>query len=158
MSGPEDPPTERSLRAIREGNLKVAVRLILKAHQSGTLAIFDRLFARSFVSTSPSRPQMKGVAAYKQLILRHRAAFPDMTVEIHELIQEGNSVVARWTTRGTHRGDFFGIAPTNHPVEWTGITIFRFENARVVEQWVQSDSMTLFRQLGALSEPMRSIT
>lgn len=118
---------------------------------------YDRFLAQSFVSHSPSRPTVHGREAFKQYMKQHRVAFPDFDVDIEEMIAEAERVMVRWTARGTHEKSFFGFAPTHRRVEWTGISIFRFRRERVVEQWVQTDVLTLLRQIGVIDEPMQSI-
>jgi predicted ester cyclase len=43
--------------------------------------------------------------------------------------------MTRWRMRGTHQGEFRGIAPTGEKVEINGIGIFRFSEGKVVESW-----------------------
>jgi predicted ester cyclase len=66
------------------------------------------------------------------------------------MIAEGNVVAARWTVRGTHRGDFQGIAPTAKPVRLSGTTVHHMSDGKIVETWLTFDSMELLRQLGAV--------
>jgi predicted ester cyclase len=62
-------------------------------------------------------------------------------------------VVTRWASRGTHRGEFRGIAPTGNEVSLTGMGIFRFSEGKVVESWDNFDQLGMLRQLGAISSP-----
>ena len=59
-------------------------------------------------------------------------------------------VVQRWTFRGTHRGAFQGIPPTGNQVTLTGISIWRFDDGRIVESWHELDTLGLLQQLGAI--------
>ncbi len=60
-------------------------------------------------------------------------------------------MVTRWSSRGTHRGEFRGIAPTGNEVRLTGIGIFRFsEGGKVVESWDNFDQLGMLQQLGAI--------
>jgi predicted ester cyclase len=47
-------------------------------------------------------------------------SFPDAKHSIDDILAENDRVVLRVTSRGTHRGEFQGIAPTDRPVEFTG--------------------------------------
>jgi predicted ester cyclase len=70
------------------------------------------------------------------------------------MVAEGDKVVTRWRMRGTHRGEFRGIAPTDKEVEVTGIGIFRFSPAgKVVESWDSLDELGMLQQLGAIPTP-----
>lgn len=81
-----------------------------------------------------------------------REAFPDVQVTIEALVTEGDHVVARQTTQGTHQGEFMGIPPTQKEVAWTGILMFRVTEGQIRDQWLEQDVMGLMQQLGAAPE------
>jgi predicted ester cyclase len=64
-----------------------------------------------------------------------RPALPDLTVEIHDQVAEGDKVTTRKTLRGTHRGELFGIAATGRPIAIEVIDIVRVRDGRYVEHW-----------------------
>jgi predicted ester cyclase len=68
------------------------------------------------------------------------------------MIAEGETVVARWSCRGTHKGDLNGIAPTNKQFNITGVSIARFTNGKMFEGFVNWDSLGLMQQLGVVPE------
>jgi predicted ester cyclase len=78
-----------------------------------------------------------------------RSAFPDIAVTVEEVIAEGDRVAFRSTMRGTHSGEFAGIAPTGVPVTVGLVDVIRFEDGRFVEQWGGPDLFDMLRQLGA---------
>jgi predicted ester cyclase len=57
-------------------------------------------------------------------------------------------VVTRWTSRGTHQGEFEGIAPTGKQVTVAEVAIFRITEGKIAEQWGFPDVMALLRQVG----------
>ncbi|TMC11907.1 MAG: ester cyclase [Chloroflexi bacterium] len=61
----------------------------------------------------------------------------------------GNRVVIHLTFEGRHVGPFLGAEPTGRPVTWTSIEIYRMEDRKIAERWVQADTTGLMRQLGA---------
>src|SRR5205823_12891111 len=65
-----------------------------------------------------------------------RAAFPDFTNTVEEVVSEGDRSFAHLTYRGTHRGELFGIAPTGRRVEYAGAALCRFRAERIAEVWV----------------------
>lgn len=79
---------------------------------------------------------------------RMLAAFPDVRYELHDLIAEGDKVVARYTMRGTDQGGLFGAAPTGKPVAMAVTTIYRIREDQIVELWENYDALGLFQQLG----------
>ena len=84
----------------------------------------------------------------EQAIYARLAAFPDMHVTVDEQVAEGDKVSTRRTWTGTHSGVYRGIEPTGKQVTWTQISIVRFEEGKVVEDWVVADELTLLQQLG----------
>jgi predicted ester cyclase len=96
-----------------------------------------------------------GPSAKSEVIRRYRQTFPDLRMEIDELLVagEGDTVVLRATFRGTDTGGYVGRAPTGRRVEEWAVTVMHFENDRVVREWVGADKLGLFIQLGALESP-----
>ena len=78
------------------------------------------------------------------------AAFPDIHVDVKDLIAEGEKLVTRYSVHGTHKGDLMGIPPTGKEVSITGVAIDRFENGLSVEHWEIIDQVGLMQQIGAL--------
>jgi predicted ester cyclase len=79
-----------------------------------------------------------------------RSAFPDIHVVLEDMIAEGDLVAHRQTMRGTHRGEFFGIAPTGNRVEMTGSHFFRIADGKLIEHRANNDDLGMLRQLGAI--------
>jgi ketosteroid isomerase-like protein len=84
--------------------------LILELHEvwnTGNLESLDRVYSPDFVAHFPPTselPERLGLDGVRQGIRRIRSAFPDWHEEVHELIEEGDRVVSRYTSRGTQRG------------------------------------------------------
>lgn len=66
-----------------------------------------------------------------------------MRVEIDDLIVGGDTVVLRFTLRGTDRGGYAGRPPTGRAVEEWGVNVMRFENDRVVSEFMGADKLGL---------------
>ena len=77
-----------------------------------------------------------------------RAAFPDITIEVEDVVGEGDKLVFRSTMRGTHQGEFLGIAPTGRTVVVGLLDLVRVEDGRFAEQWGGPDMLDLLRQIG----------
>ena len=81
-------------------------------------------------------------------------AFPDLDVHIDELIAEGDTVVGRMTTSGTHKGDFMGIPATGKKATFTEMHMIRLANGKMVDHWGNSDDLGMMQQLGVIpSQP-----
>jgi len=79
----------------------------------------------------------------KAIITRHRTGLPDLRVTVEDLIAEGEKVAIRWKMQATHEHAFRGIAPGGKPVTVTGTTVLRIVDGKIVERWVNWDSLAL---------------
>jgi steroid delta-isomerase-like uncharacterized protein len=84
-------------------------------------------------------------------------AFPDLSCTVEDQVAEGDKVVSRWTLRGTHQGEFFGVPASGKRVEMSGIQVDRFaeESGKIVEEWAEFDLLGAMRQMGAIPEPQQ---
>jgi len=94
-----------------------------------------------------------GPSARVEPIRRYHQAFPDLRLDVEEVIVAGATVVLRATFRGTDTGGYVGRAPTGRTVEDWVVTIMHFEGDRVVREWIGADKLGLFVQLGVLDDP-----
>jgi predicted ester cyclase len=83
----------------------------------------------------PGDPPAKLIETFEQTFAEAREGFPDLSVVVEDVMAEGNWVTARVTMRGTHRGEFQGIAPTGKRVEVRAIDMFRIREGKIVEHW-----------------------
>lgn len=112
---------------------KAIVRRVVEEGTNGkNLYIFDELVSPSFVDHEAG-PEPGGPEGEKRLMEMITIAFPDWRWDIEDQIAEGDKVVTRYTARGTHRGEFWGIAPTGEEVEVIGINIVRIREGKIVE-------------------------
>jgi steroid delta-isomerase-like uncharacterized protein len=128
---------------------KAHVRRGFEAVNQKNLAVFDELLTPDVVFHTASTT-MQGLEAYKQFLSMYMTAFPDLHFTIEDMIAEGDTVVARFTTRGTHQGNLMGIPPTGKQVSGTGMFIDRIVNGKAVEQWFNTDDLGLLQQLGVV--------
>jgi steroid delta-isomerase-like uncharacterized protein len=109
----------------------------------------DQFFAKNFVVHDTFPGLARDTAGTRQWNAAIREAVPDYNVTIEDQFAEDDKVVTRWTARGTHKGRFQGIAPTGRQVSVTGMTISRYVDGKIAESWVELDTLSLMRQLGA---------
>ncbi|HYC25437.1 MAG TPA: ester cyclase [Roseiarcus sp.] len=110
----------------------------------------DEVLASDFIAHDlpPGMPPgREGLKAFRRVVNK---AFPDLKVEIVDLIAEGDRVAARLSLTGTHRGEFMGIAATNNQVKTQLFEIVRFSNGKIADRWVMRDRLDELQQLGAL--------
>jgi predicted ester cyclase len=75
------------------------------------------------------------------------AAFPNLDVNVDEVLEAGDNVVVRWSVKATHSGDALGFAPTNRNVSFTGITWVRFKDGKFKEGWQSSNIPIVLQEL-----------
>ncbi len=95
-------------------------------------------------------PELKGREGFTQLLTAFRTAFPDVSLTPEEIIAEGDKVAVRWRIRGTHQGEFFGIAPTGKAIETTNTQFYFLESGQIVGWTGDMDMLGLMQQLGAV--------
>ena len=101
-------------------------------------------------------PLGTGPSARVEPIRRYHQAFPDLRLDIEELIVAGDTVVLRVTFRGTDTGGYVGRAPSGRAVDEWAVTFMHFEGDKVVSEWIGADKLGLFIQLGVLEDPWPS--
>ena len=93
-----------------------------------------------------------GADTFPEAVSMYRKAFPDMKNTIEEQVVEGDVVVTRGTTRGTHQGPLDEIPATGKKVAVPWVIFTRFKNGRIVEDWEIFDEHGFFKQLGIIPE------
>ena len=125
---------------MQEANKAVVRRLVDQVLNGGHLELIDELYA----------PELARAA--RRWLTPFRASFPDVHMEIVELIAEGDKVVGRFTCSATHLGDWLGHAPTGRRFERIDeVTIFRLRDGRIMHAWSLEDTLGRLRQLGLTS-------
>jgi steroid delta-isomerase-like uncharacterized protein len=117
------------------------------------LAALESFYAPNYVDHAAIPGFPPGVEGVKQRHAAFFAAFPDSQIALEDQIAEGDKVATRFTIRGTHTGEFFGIPPTGKAASVTGIDIMRIVDGKIAEYWGQMDMLGLMQQLGAVPAP-----
>jgi steroid delta-isomerase-like uncharacterized protein len=134
-------------------NKKIARRFI-QIWGKGNLDIIDELAAPSISVKYPVMPQtIRGTQMLRQVMENFRSAFPDSDLLIEEEIAEDDKVVIRWSFSGTHQGSLSSIPATGKKVKWTGITIYRIVEGKVMEEKGEEDFLGFLRQIGLVPKP-----
>ena len=118
---------------------------------AGDIDGFGDLMAHDFVEhqEAPGLPPTK--AGVLDLFRGYRAAFPDMRMDVIEVLPSGDRTVARVKVSGTQTGDFMGLPASGRHAEVDLIDIMRFDDAGLVcEHWGVADMRSLLQQLGAI--------
>lgn len=144
-------------RYVSEENAFIARRLYEEVFDKGDLDAADKFLAADAAEQEFAPQQVAGLRSFKQSLVRLFIAFPDLRVTLEDVVAADDKVVVRWTDRGTHKGEFLGIAPTGKEVVTTGTTLFRFRDGKIVEQWTNWDTLSLLGQLEARDSPPRDL-
>ena len=118
------------------------VRHLFEAFYADDEPAMSALIGDDFVTHAPGGGT-GNAEGWKAMAQQLASALPDNRTEIHNIIGEGDIVAVRYTSRGTHQGELFGVAPTNELLTTGGIEMYRLENGRIVECWGQYDMSQL---------------
>jgi steroid delta-isomerase-like uncharacterized protein len=100
-----------------------------------------------------------GPEAFLAFYSKFRAAFSDLHITVLDTVTEGEIVASRWHCTANHTGDSLGFAPTGSAVAFSGMTMARLSNGRIVEGWNIWDAAALNAQLGfQIVPPARGAT
>jgi predicted ester cyclase len=113
------------------------------------MAAADELMIARATIVLPGMGQI-GLDDFKAFAASLRGAFPDWYSITDELLAEGARVAERWTGRGTHQGEFQGIAPTGRQVTVPGFVFYRFASGKITEFRGLFDGLSLMQQLGVI--------
>jgi predicted ester cyclase len=137
---------EATLRA----NKAAVVRFNKEVIEKGNDIAFRELMSPDFVNRTAAPGSSSGprgmIFTFNTVL---RPAFPDLAVEVHEQVAEGDKVTTPKTLRGTHRGELLGIPPTGKSVAIDVIDIVRLKDGRYVEHWGINTLPNVLAQLRA---------
>lgn len=136
-----------------EENKALVRRWFEEVWNKGRAEAIDEMFDANGIahglSDDPANP-IKGPRDFRPFHTVFRDAFPNMEIVVEDTVAEGDKVAARCSVRAKHEGEFLGRAATASAVDFTGITIVRIQDGKIVEAWNNFDFMTLHRQVGLL--------
>lgn len=142
-----------------EENKNAVRRAYEEGMNAGDIDFLDQVFTPDYTAHFPGKPPIVGLVAAKKAIAIFLAAFPDAVYTVVDIFAEGDRVVARWTARGTHLGDFEGIPaerkvpPSGRPVSFGATDVYRMVDGKVAEEWNTINQLDLLVQIGALKLP-----
>ena len=133
-----------------EQNKEMARLYIEECLNKRKIDLMDKIFADSFqvhvlLDSTQSFSTRKVLKDFLKTLFD---AFPDIHYTVGDIIAEADKVVMRVSFKGTHKKEFFGIQANGNKVDYLSeIFFFRFENWKIVEDWVQFDLYNLFKKL-----------
>ena len=132
-------------------NKKLAERLNQLVWNEHNADVIDEIVAETCVMHVGDL-EFRGRNGYRQFFDTYTEAFPDLSIQINDLIAEDGFVVTSYTARGQHTGPLMGIEPTGKQVKVNGVNIGRYRDGELVESNNLFNEMSLMQQLGVLPE------
>ncbi len=127
------------------------IRKMSEEMQKGNIDFVDEVYAQNCSIHDPVFPA-QGISTMKEQGRQMRSAIPDMHMEIHEILVDGDMTATRWTMGGTQRGEVMGLPATGKTFVSTGILLDKWEGDRIVEEWNSYDMTGILQQLGLLPD------
>jgi steroid delta-isomerase-like uncharacterized protein len=124
------------------------VQKVIGTYNSHDVDEFDALLTDDCVLVR-NGVEASGKKAIKQVMAKLFRAFPDIEYEIDDVLVADDKLALRWRGHGTHKGDYFGIAPTNREASYDGITMYQLHGDKIAAIWVSTNIFGLLRDLGA---------
>jgi steroid delta-isomerase-like uncharacterized protein len=94
----------------------------------------------------------RGPKAVAERYLLQWKGFPDFKVRVRRIVSEGtNYVVTENEWRGTHKGPFFGFAPTGRRAKVRTCVLWEFRGKRLRAETIYYDLATVLEQVGAIN-------
>ena len=131
-----------------EQNKKIIQRLFNEGMNEKKFQIFDEIISDKFVNHGiPNAPT--GPNGFKAIVQQFLSAFPDMEVNVTEIIAEGETVATRGYLAGTHNGEFMGVNASGKKVRIDYVDFWKLNNGKCIENWVQMDVAGVMQQIGS---------
>lgn len=118
---------------------------------TGDLTKVERYLGSNYVEVSDGKRHAIGIEGAKEHISGVRQTYPDLTIEIERQIAEGEWVATCIIARGTHRGLWLGIKPTEKTLVFTGVNIDRVVDGRIVEHGGAANMLGPLLEVGAIT-------
>ena len=128
-------------------NEAIIERNLAEIWNKGNLAVINEIIAIHYVRHMPAGVEYRGREGYKEHVLSYRKPIPDIYIKMDIMISEGDYVVVLYSWTGTHTGEGIG-PPTGKKVSGTSVLIHRLAGGKMVECWLESDSLSFMQKLG----------
>lgn len=141
------PDDEQDDRNVKQANIDVVLRA---HHEVWNEKRYDRIpdiYARDFRAHFICGLEVSGLEGVRDFVGGHHRSFPDWSEQVLDIVADGDRVVTRYHSTGTHKGEFQGIAPTGRWVEIAEVSVHRVLGGKIVEQWGFPDGLSHYLQL-----------
>ena len=136
-----------------EDNKSIARRIYNEVWRVNDASKVDTFFAANYVNHPELTGLPTGREGVKTSVKMFASALSNVNWVVEDMIAEGDKVVIRWSMTAKQTGEFIGVPATGKQLKSTGINIYRFEGGKVVEGWVEYNSLEMMQQLGVVPTP-----
>jgi len=126
----------------------IVVRFYEAIHNDHDLTVIDASVSPDIVSRWSGLPEMHGRADLRAALDADLRGFPDHRMDLDQIVVQGDVAASRWTYRGTHTGDYYGIPPTGRAIVSVVAAFDRIADGTLVENCVVYDIYDVMQQLG----------
>jgi steroid delta-isomerase-like uncharacterized protein len=108
------------------------------------------LFDENFIDHTAPPEAPPGLDWVKMQYEIFTTAFPDIHIEIDDVVDAGDKVGERLTITGTHQGELLGVPATGKVINVSALAIHKAAAGRCTEVWFYLDEMAMMQQLGVI--------
>jgi steroid delta-isomerase-like uncharacterized protein len=137
-------------------NKAIVRRFFEELLSADNFAVADEILSPDFRFYFAGNPTPMNLESYENFLVARRAALPDRRFVVEDMIAEGEKVSARFTMRGTHKGELQGIPPSGREVTVSGIDMICLSEGKMVEDRVEVDQLDMMQQLGVIASTQRA--
>ena len=133
-----------------EENKQLGKRWFEEVWNQGRVGAIDELLSPEAVGfgLAETGTEIRGPESLKPFVRNLRDAFPDMHIDLEDMVAEGDKVAIRFRVTGTHRGSGLAFLPTQRSIDITGMTIIQIANGKLLHGWNNWDQLGMLQQLG----------
>jgi predicted ester cyclase len=133
-----------------EDNKRVVRRYYEEVGNTGNVDRIEQFISPEYTEVYEGKRYTKGIEGARAHVIGVRRTYPDLHITIERQIAEGEWVVSCITARGTHRGSWLGMKPTNRPLVITGVNVDRVVNGKIVEHGGSANMLEPLLEIGAI--------
>jgi steroid delta-isomerase-like uncharacterized protein len=144
-------PSQAASANVEEQNKAVARSAFVEYLNHKDFKSFEAIHAKDFVKHYNNSPA-ENLAEEMEDAKEQFVSSSDLSFTVNWMIAEGDKVAVCFTAKGTHDGVFQGAPPTGKKYDISGMTVWRFADGKIAEEWVFFNDLDLYRQLGLFKD------
>jgi steroid delta-isomerase-like uncharacterized protein len=135
--------------SLEDANKAVVRRFFNEILATKNMAAAAEILAEDYKNYFPGTPAPLSGAEIPAAFEAFFTAFPDLAVEVHSIIAEGDRVAVICTITATHQGEFQGVPATGKRISVQALSQYRIRDGKIVEDYPGFNPMDIMQQIGA---------